>query len=756
MKDYRIKYNMKFQNFLFLLVLGTLSTAVSAKISQNRVNNNTAIDGFDDSIWENGRYPTPQYQRGGGISNESGGKISFITNSDFINNTSGPWGGGLENYGKIITMDNLNFTGNFTQGNGGGITNTLSNSSIGDLKNSLFSSNTANGSGGAIYNIGTISSITHTIFQDSKSVTGFGGAIYNKGTTNVSSTDFLRNTSKKDGGAIYNEHNIEITNSSFYDNQSQTGMAGAIANVGTGSVTLTANGKDVVFSGNKGILGLNDYYAASATTNIFSAFNGNIFFAGAVMGDDEWSLQMNGNQNGNIFFDNQLKNANIVLNDITVNANGSSLLNNTLEMNSGIFNIDRIGTSNVHFRSLDVKGGGMNLSDIDVDLENKQMGRISADTESFSSSDKINVNNLTIIKDSENKSTDVLFASQELAGNVSYENKVITAPIYEYKSNYNASTGLFNFTRNEVLNPTVQATNVGSLSNSILVEEIYSRVLSDIDRVSINHDRILAHRQEAKMTRGWVKYFGSNDRVALKNFRDVDTQYNGFILGGDSDKIALPNDWDMIASLYGAYVKGEQSYTNTKIKQDAQYGGGSLFFHKGSLFAGVTANVGYIENTNKTSYGADKYDTFVMGLAIKSGYNMRMPTKTIIQPNIFASYSYIKADNYTAKSGVDLVSRGLNIAQVSPGLRVIQEMKYNTDIYVDTRYVMTDNYKGNVYANNMLLPDIGFKNFIEYGIGIHKSWYGELSRDIDSILKINRRDGGRTGWNALAEVRVPF
>ena len=57
-----------------------------------------------------------------------------------------------------------------------------------------------------------------------------------------------------------------------------------------------------------------------------------------------------------------------------------------------------------------------------------------------------------------------------------------------------------------------------------------------------------------------------------------------------------------------------------------------------------------------------------------------------------------------------------------------------------------------ITANDIALQNISTKNYIEYGIGIDKS----VTDAFYLGAKVNRHDGGRTGWNGSIEFRYKF
>lgn len=201
---------------------------------------------------------------GGALSNRAG--TANIYGSIFDNNTAATQGGAIVN-GADLNITNSTFLNNNGGNYGGGISNALTiDGGAGDrsssltLNNTNFEGNVALNGGGAIYNGGsTDPNVTHTInvnggtFKNnsSSSQVSFGGAIYNSVSTSsggsvsiatINNAVFEGNTagSKGAGGAIANSGRMTVTGSRFNSNGSYngvtTGSGGAIRNFQSGII----------------------------------------------------------------------------------------------------------------------------------------------------------------------------------------------------------------------------------------------------------------------------------------------------------------------------------------------------------------------------------------------------------------------------------------------------------------------------------------------------------------------------------------
>ncbi|MCL2888597.1 MAG: hypothetical protein FWF35_04855, partial [Elusimicrobia bacterium] len=225
---------------------------------------------------------------------------AYLNNVSVTNSTSSSSNNLIRNNATgTMTIDNSTFSGNTaTGGITGGVVNNAASGAQLSINGSTFSGNTNNGQGGALYNIaGATANITDTSFIGNSSTasgTG-GGAIYNDGTMNITA---------------------ENANVVFSGNRS-TSLGGAITNgnVTTAVLTITADNADVVFGDSTGATsnsaGSNGGVIQNrnnATLNLVTN-NGDINFVGKntdVTGNN--AINVGGNLYvklgaGNVFFD---------------------------------------------------------------------------------------------------------------------------------------------------------------------------------------------------------------------------------------------------------------------------------------------------------------------------------------------------------------------------------------------------------------------------------------------------------------------
>ena len=99
--------------------------------------------------------------------------------------------------------------------------------------------------------------------------------------------------------------------------------------------------------------------------------------------------------------------------------------------------------------------------------------------------------------------------------------------------------------------------------------------------------------------------------------------------------------------------------------------------------------------------------------------------------------------------GVRISSDPLNAIQVAPGLKIIGNLKNGWQPYLGVNMVWSIMDKTNVMANDVRLPQLSVKPYVEYGVGVQKSWGERFTAFFQTML----RNGGRTGVALTAGFR---
>ena len=713
--------------------------------------------------------------KGGAIYNESNGTIETIT-GDFIGNSSASYGGGIYNNGTIG-----NITGGFIgnkSGDGGAIFNY--GASIGNIEGD-FIQNYANNNGGAIYNCeGKIGDITGDFIENSAKN---GGAIYNAagylGDTTLGNItgDFIGNHAEINGGAIYNYKgyaaNITLGNfqGNFLNNYVKTSTDTEIALGGAiytnDDINLLADGKTHYISGNytedptRGKVEnaiFVDTYNANQTLS-FTVQNGGKYIiddqieGGSVSGTtidytDKYNLKITGDKTGAVVLNNSVINADTTLDEVTLHLTKADILEtSTLTANSGHLSLINGLAETQSMQSMAVNGHlGMS---VDVDLQAAKMDRLPEGTV-VNDGAKIDVEHLNLLNDASKDKTDILFAEESYKDKVSYTgaNPVAYSPIYKYDVSYNEDDGFFTFLRSggasgnpsESFNPTVLAPSVAAQAGAYATQmNTFNYAFQHSDNfMNLPFMERLALKESGRYASTatnsfsplytriesagyWVKPYVSFESIPLKNGPKVDNINYGSLIGYDSKITPIAHGFDRVLSGYVGYNGASQSYSGVDSYQNGGLVGGTIFLYKGNFFNATTLSVGASVGESQNMYGNENYTMLLAGIGNRLGYNFEFKQgRYIIQPSMLMSYTFVNTFDYTNAAGVRMESDPLHAIQLAPGVKFIMNTKNGWQPYAAVNMAWNVLDKTDVRANDVRLPEMSIKPYVQYGLGIQK------------------------------------
>ena len=706
------------------------------------------------------------------VINVAGGNIGNIS-GNFINN---------ENYAYIInnagsTIGNLtsNFVGNIYNAgldnnsvianNGGSIGNitgifennqnyayTINNASgnIGEISNSRFENNKGSWSGGAI-------------FSD-------GGRI-----TEIRNSDFINNSAGQVGGAL-SLADAEITNgivnTNFIGNhitQSESSgraLGGAI--YANSDLDIIADNGSSIFSGNyteslDGIKEDNAIYMDNSKSINFRLKNGgNIIMNDKINGVDGYQVNISGDNKDNTAFYlfNDIQNASVNVNNTTIN----TINNNTYAYDFNTFTVS----------------GDTNMA-ADVDLINKEMDRFTADSYG-NHTGTLYVNNMNLLNDAPvgQDVTAVYFAQpdlKEFVGEVPDNYKTLYTPLYKYNVSYDnrnqydgkGDGGYFLFTRggssnpSDVYNPAVLATPVGNLAaGQAAMNEAFKYVFEHADaftqlpameryaKINANkyalstdfNENMPSYADQLQNKAVWFRPYTTFESMNIKNGPKVDAITYGSLVGFDGDFKEMKNGWSRVFTGYAGYMGSSLNYSGVDTTMNGGLLGFTETFYKGNFWTAITASAGASVGESHTMYGKEDYTSLLAGVGSKTGYNFEFKDgKFIIQPIMFLSYTFVNTFDYKNAAGVSIESDPLHTIQLNPSVRFIANLKGGWQPYASVGMVWNLMNESKVTANNVKLPEMSVKPYVEYGVGVQRNWADKFTAFLQAMI----RNGGRNG-----------
>jgi len=207
-------YNVTFENNTAEALGGGMSNRLSNPIIVGATFSGNHA-GYGGGMYNDGSNPSIQAAvfedntaslNGGGLSNWFTSS-PYLKGVDFVNNSSGTYGGAIMNYNSSPIMEEVLISDN-TSAEGGGMYSWGVSGGMSDpkMKNVTFEFNTATaGDGGALYNKFSNPTLKFVTIHANQSVTRYGGGIYNVSSSpKLEDVTISNNTSLKAGGGMYN------------------------------------------------------------------------------------------------------------------------------------------------------------------------------------------------------------------------------------------------------------------------------------------------------------------------------------------------------------------------------------------------------------------------------------------------------------------------------------------------------------------------------------------------------------------------
>ena len=694
---------------------------------------------------------------------DTSGKLSV---SELIQNELTNDGNLIVNNLKILTSAN----------NSGIITNNGSASGIQNLTNTGI----INGNGNL-----EISGTSNNSGNISQSIIKVSGTLDNTLGTLIA-TDKIENTGNITTVAdkivatngIINKNSLTLTNGTLASQVSGTGttnIIGAVTNNAiisqdvnidsTGKLTVNANIGNLTNNGEviSNTNNLTGTINNSGTLNLSGTLNKEISGLGTtkIVGDS-FSMLDGAVVKGVLDINNQTLN---------VLATNTENMFNNVNINFGTLNLINNGINNLSANSFKMNGN-VNLL-LDADLKNSIMDRLPSTTVV---NGLINVKGINLLSDSASEKTYIPFAYE------SFKNKVQTgvttvgkdvnneyqttafAPIYKYDVSYNPNNGNFLFSRgggksSTDFNPSVLSGSVNSQVGAYsAVNETFNyafrhadysfmplpkRIRTLANKYAITEIQSMHYEKEyPKMGGIWYQPYVNFENVGLSNGPKVDVQSYGSLIGGDSNFRELKHGWGTVTTPYIGYNGSSQNYSGVSTTTNGGILGLTQTFYRGNFFTALTVNAGASNGESNTMYGKENYTALMAGIGSKTGYNFEFNDgKFIIQPSLLMAYTYVNTFDYTNAAGIKISSDPLHSIQFHPSIKFMGNVGKGWQPYASVGMVWNILNETKFTANNVRLPEMSIKPYVEYGVGLQKSWNDKCSGFLQAML----RNGGRNG-----------
>ena len=456
---------------------------------------------------------------------------------------------------------------------------------------------------------------------------------------------------------------------------------------------------------------------------------------------------------------------------LNVLATNTTNMFNDVNVNSGTLNLINNGINNLSANSFNMNGN-VNLL-LDADLKNSIMDRLPSTTVA---NGLITVNGINLLSDSVSEKTYIPFAydsfKDKVQTNVTTVGKDVAnsyqttsfAPIYKYDVSYNPTNGYFLFSRgggksSADFNPAVLSGAVNSQVGAYsAINETFSYAFRHADysfmplpkkmrtlanQYAITEPRSIRYENDYSKTGGiWYQPYANFENVGLSNGPRVDIQSYGSLIGGDSSYKQLKRGWGTVTTPYIGYNGTSQSYSGVSTTTNGGILGLTQTFYHGDFFTALTINAGASNGESSTMYGKENYTALMAGIGSKTGYNFEFNNgKFIIQPSMLMAYTYVNTFDYTNAAGVKISSDPLHSIQLHPSIKFMGNVGRGWQPYASVGMVWNILNETKFTANNVRLPEMSIRPYVEYGVGLQKIWHDKCTGFVQAML----RNGGRNG-----------
>lgn len=735
---------------------------------------------------------------------------SYIGNitGTFLNNHVQYKGGAIYNTGKIDSITNSHFQNNYAESYyentyGGAIYNNIdwswkcpkiTNVGIGKIQNTSFIGNYAKSQSGTAQGGAIWSNRDLNIVADN------GESIF--------SGNYVQNGDKKDPQAIF-VTNSTTTESGYYNSEKPSISYSQKVPIKTAVTLNSINNGKIIF--NDKITGettktiINKYYdrwdssAGKYIPHYVDDDYNDIDTPTEVSVTPE--LKITGDSSSVVQLNNNIENLDISLSgtNLHLGARDNVLDGNNIDLQSGTLSMvnNQAGVASLNNVTL---SGNTNFV-ADVDLANEQMDRITANNYNTQQGINLNVVGMNLLSDSTKDVTEIYFAEQGLKDNVvngmpktgeynlpSTAQTTFYTPIYKYNAIYDNRDdgGYFIFDRvsagnnsgnaSDNFNPAVLAPSVASQAgaNATMNQTFnYAFQNSDnfmtipyLERVAIKTANRYAlsptgdatdvgtfsplFNAQNETSSAWVKPYASFENIPLKNGPKVSNITYGTLVGFDTPIKSIKHGWDRAWTGYIGYNGASQRFSGVDATQNGGLVGGTLTLYKGNFFNATTVSSGAIVGDNRTMYGTDNYTMLMAGVGNKTGYNFEFKEgKIIIQPSMLLSYTFVNTFDYTNAAGVKIKNDPLHAIQIAPGVKFIANTKNGWQPYIGVNMIWNLLDKSKVSANDVRLPEMSIKPYVQYGVGVQKRFKDRYMAFGQAMIQ----NGGRNGISLTAGFR---
>ena len=247
----------------------------------------------------------------------------------------------------------------------------------------------------------------------------------------------------------------------------------------------------------------------------------------------------------------------------------------------------------------------------------------------------------------------------------------------------------------------------------------------------------------------WADWQHAQDYAKFDDFHRVDSKHDIISLGFSD----TPSEHDSGISEFGGFggvIISDEDSGAVELSENGEYLGLYYAYHSYGFNLNSAVNFGTLfSDTKSDAFG--KYDLTNIwgGAALNASYNILLDETSVLQPGLYAGYTWIYSDGYKTSSGHEISFDNFQAFELSPSLRTITHIGDGWVGIMSARYVFNFTDGGVLKHSGLSSLDMG--DYAEYGITFEKS-----TEILSLAISLNRHDGARTGWTGGLHARYRF
>jgi len=206
-----------------------------------------------------------------------------------------------------------------------------------------------------------------------------------------------------------------------------------------------------------------------------------------------------------------------------------------------------------------------------------------------------------------------------------------------------------------------------------------------------------------------------------------------------------------MTTYYAGFNGTNQCYNNVNNTIEAGFAGVVESFYKGNFYLSAMVQGGGAGVRERiANYASSTYGMANGSVSLKTGYNIHLSKKTVLQVHGQAVYTLLQSTAYTNGQGVRIQPDLLSSLQIAPGLRLTKNIK-GWQPYVEANIVMNPHHSAELKANSFTITTPALGNYFKYGFGLQTT----TQHNVQPYAQAMMRTGSRQGFALELGVKIP-